>query len=321
VMYGNIVSQSSGAADSFFVFDALGSTRQLANSTGSLTDSYLYDSFGSGLVTSGSTINWLRYNGREGSEFDVDLVQYFIRARYYDPSTGRFLSRDPVGVNPIDANLYPYAKNRPSMLTDPSGLQCAGESPTDTRGNSCCNLFLRLFVQSPQYKAYLATLSKRFGGCPPPNIQCKMCASCPGLVGETLYPWVFLCDAPGFQGTDSNIYRTIVHELTHYAFACPGSSAFPSLKNPNALTCFMWERDELLSRMCAGQCSDLSTCMAYALGAYPLECAQFDSVTRPWLTNAYNTYSRNLSTLCPITYNSVVGMLQRLFVDVSKCCL
>ena len=46
LLYGNLVSQSRDGADSFYLFDALGSTRQLANSSGSVTDSYLYDSFG-----------------------------------------------------------------------------------------------------------------------------------------------------------------------------------------------------------------------------------------------------------------------------------
>ena len=50
------------------------------------------------------------------SDGDTDL--YFLRARYYDPDTGRFLGRDPVEF----AQRYAYAANHPATFTDPSGL-------------------------------------------------------------------------------------------------------------------------------------------------------------------------------------------------------
>ena len=63
MLYGNLISQRRSGTTSFYLFDGLGSTTQLANSTGSVTDSYLYDSFGNILLTSGSTTNPLRYIG------------------------------------------------------------------------------------------------------------------------------------------------------------------------------------------------------------------------------------------------------------------
>jgi RHS repeat-associated protein len=123
VFYGSLISQSRGGVDSFYLFDALGSTRQLASSTGSVTDSYLYDSFGNSLVTSGTTVNWFRFVGREGYEFSGDTGQYLLIARVYSPVTGRFLSRDPIGIESGDFNFYRYVNNLPSVLTDPSGLQ------------------------------------------------------------------------------------------------------------------------------------------------------------------------------------------------------
>lgn len=46
----------------------------------------------------------------------------YYRARYYDPGTGRFISEDPVAFRGRDINLYRYARNHPSLYSDPIGL-------------------------------------------------------------------------------------------------------------------------------------------------------------------------------------------------------
>ena len=123
-LYGNLVSQRRSGVSSFYLFDGLGSTTQLANSTGSVTDSYLYDSWGNNLLTSGSTTNWFRYVGQLGYYYDTDLSGYHLRARIYDPALGLFLTRDPAGMirNGAAINLYRYARNSPPRWSDPSGL-------------------------------------------------------------------------------------------------------------------------------------------------------------------------------------------------------
>jgi uncharacterized protein RhaS with RHS repeats len=47
---------------------------------------------------------------------------YFDNARYYDPTTGRFISTDPTGFAGGSANLYGYVNADPANFTDPSGL-------------------------------------------------------------------------------------------------------------------------------------------------------------------------------------------------------
>jgi RHS repeat-associated protein len=47
---------------------------------------------------------------------------YYMRARYYDPNVGRFISEDPKGFDGGDVNLYAYVQNNPIMGIDPSGL-------------------------------------------------------------------------------------------------------------------------------------------------------------------------------------------------------
>ena len=55
-------------------------------------------------------------------EYDYATGMYFYRARYYDPKVGRFVTKDPIGFEGGDVNLYVYAGNNPMNNTDPSGL-------------------------------------------------------------------------------------------------------------------------------------------------------------------------------------------------------
>jgi RHS repeat-associated protein len=103
----------SGTA-SYFLSDHLGSTRALADASGSVTSTLTYDSFG--MTTSPPTR--YTFTGRE-QDADVDLIYY--RARWYDPAQGRFISEDPIGFNG-GMNWYSYVDNSPLNATDPFGL-------------------------------------------------------------------------------------------------------------------------------------------------------------------------------------------------------
>ncbi len=72
---------------SFYGYDGGGNVRQLTNGAGAVTDTYEYDAFGNALQTSGSTPNVYLYRGEQ---YDADLGLYYLRARYYNPATGRF---------------------------------------------------------------------------------------------------------------------------------------------------------------------------------------------------------------------------------------
>jgi RHS repeat-associated protein len=80
--------------------------------------SYAYDSFGNKTASSGSLTNFFRYTGRE---FDTETGLYFNRARYLDPSTGRFISEDPFREVLRGLNFYTYVRNDPVGYTDPNG--------------------------------------------------------------------------------------------------------------------------------------------------------------------------------------------------------
>ncbi|MCA9031883.1 MAG: RHS repeat-associated core domain-containing protein, partial [Planctomycetaceae bacterium] len=118
VLYGNLVSQRRSITTSWYHYEALGSTRQLTDATEAVTDHYLYDAWGNVLSSNGSTVNPFMWTGNVGYHFDQDVDSYYIRARTFRPTIGRWLSVDPLGF--IDGeNLY-RAFFIPGN-TDPSG--------------------------------------------------------------------------------------------------------------------------------------------------------------------------------------------------------
>jgi RHS repeat-associated protein len=93
--------------------------RALTDGAGNVTGRYQYNSFG---VPSAGNAAPSR-DTFTGYQFDSASGLYYAGARYYDSSTGRFLSEDPIpAVNP-----YPYAANDPTNLVDVFGLGAAAE--------------------------------------------------------------------------------------------------------------------------------------------------------------------------------------------------
>jgi RHS repeat-associated protein len=109
--------QTSGASGvSYFLTDHLGSTSTLTDATGNPVEQGAYDSFGN---SAGSAHTRYGYTGRER---DPDTGMLYYRARFYDPSIGRFTSEDPVNFDG-GINWYAYVENNPISNTDPFGLQ------------------------------------------------------------------------------------------------------------------------------------------------------------------------------------------------------
>jgi len=88
---------------------------------GSVCSTGINDSLGVQAASTGSGTNWFRYTGRE---FDTETNYY--RARYYDPSAGRFTSEDPINFDG-GINFYSYALNDPVLFNDPMGLSATGQ--------------------------------------------------------------------------------------------------------------------------------------------------------------------------------------------------
>jgi len=122
-LYGPAVDSLLARTDAsgttaWYLADRLGSVRDIVDVSGNVVYHTGYDSFGNNVSTSGSGGDRFGFTGRE---HDAALNLYYNRARFYDPATGRFLIRDPIGFSAGDMNLYRYVNNSPTNGTDPSG--------------------------------------------------------------------------------------------------------------------------------------------------------------------------------------------------------
>ncbi|MEO0565078.1 MAG: RHS repeat-associated core domain-containing protein, partial [Chloroflexota bacterium] len=118
---GTVLSQTRNGATSYYLRDAQHSTRALTDGSGAVTDAYGFSALGELTESSGSTLNDYLYTGQQ---YDTESDLYSLRARYYDPGDGRFLSRDTYPydwTNPVEFNRYGYTANSPINGYDPSG--------------------------------------------------------------------------------------------------------------------------------------------------------------------------------------------------------
>jgi RHS repeat-associated protein len=92
----------------------------LIDKEGKIIESYSYDPYGN-ITHHTKTLETYNPYGYTGREIDTDDL-YYYRARYYDPTIGRFITPDPIGFAGGDTNFYRYVGNDPVNFTDPSGL-------------------------------------------------------------------------------------------------------------------------------------------------------------------------------------------------------
>jgi len=131
----NLLSASGPDYRNYYHYDGLGSVVGLTNDDGAVKRTYAYDAWGNPTNAPGLFEGENKF-GFTGEHWDERTGLLYLRARYYDPSVGRFISRDlfpGFSYYPPSLNRWAYAANNPINLVDRSGLLAS--KPTITIGS------------------------------------------------------------------------------------------------------------------------------------------------------------------------------------------
>ena len=130
-VYGNeYISQNNGSSSGYYLNDEQGSILYLTGSDGSIRNHYRYSAFGESITAEETVPNRLKYNAQMADEL---TGLYYLRARYYNASLGRFTQEDVIYNDGL--NLYAYCNSNPVMYSDPSGF--AKETCKSKVGGEC----------------------------------------------------------------------------------------------------------------------------------------------------------------------------------------
>lgn len=140
-VYGRgLIGEETNSAFKTYHFDYRGSTIAITDASGTITDTFAYDTYGKVIARTGASEVIFTYNGRDGVVTDDNGLIY-MRARYYSPDMRRFINADIVRgeiSNAVTLNRYAYANGNPISFVDPFGLsvekqQDAGAQQIDKR--------------------------------------------------------------------------------------------------------------------------------------------------------------------------------------------
>lgn len=120
---GGLASRRAGTSSVFYSFDSEGNLAQRSDSSGAVSSNHFFSAHG--VALSGALTEPFGYKAQVGYYTDAETGLHLLTHRYYDPNTGRFLTRDPIGYGG-GLNLYSYVVNNPTNSVDALGL-----SPSD----------------------------------------------------------------------------------------------------------------------------------------------------------------------------------------------
>jgi RHS repeat-associated protein len=112
-------SVRSGGQTYYYLSEQPGSVTGLVNQSGQVVNKYEYSPFGETTIFQQQVSQPILFHGRE---YDAETKLYYVRARYYDPAVGRFISQDPIWLEG-GINLYAFSNNAPTVGRDPSGTR------------------------------------------------------------------------------------------------------------------------------------------------------------------------------------------------------
>nr|WP_245339154.1 RHS repeat-associated core domain-containing protein [Paenibacillus shirakamiensis] len=121
----------------YYMYNGHGDVVQVIDENGTVVNKYQYDEWGNILQQSEQVPNSFKYAGEMQ---DAETGLYYLRARYYDPSAGRFISKDTYQgdvSNPLSQNLYTYVENAPLNNIDPTGNWCTSANGKYSHPGGC----------------------------------------------------------------------------------------------------------------------------------------------------------------------------------------
>jgi RHS repeat-associated protein len=131
------LAEFRSATASYYEADGVGTITSISNSSGAIAETYTYDSFGKPNSSTGTLTNPFRYTARE---FDSETAVYSYRARYFDPSIGRFLSQDPGEEGSLFVRVEPISlrAKQSHQLRRPAGPVHFETEQSTTSSTFCC---------------------------------------------------------------------------------------------------------------------------------------------------------------------------------------
>ncbi|MCS7464395.1 discoidin domain-containing protein [Paenibacillus doosanensis] len=130
---------SSGLTPYYYLYNGHGDVVQIVDAAGNVKNAYQYDEWGNidASKSKEEIQNTFKY---AGEQLDAETGLYYLRARYYDPSVGRFINKDTYEgdiTNPLSLNLYTYVHNNPLTNVDPTGHWCISADGNNVHDKGC----------------------------------------------------------------------------------------------------------------------------------------------------------------------------------------
>ncbi|MFM1652571.1 RHS repeat domain-containing protein [Brevibacillus sp. B_LB10_24] len=121
----------------YYLYNSHGDVDAITDVRGETLNRYEYDSWGNIVSQQEAMSNPFKYTGEM---YDNESKLYYLRARYYDPSVGRFISEDTYKGqvdNPLSLNRYVYTQNNPINFIDPTGHWCESKDGKWAHAGNC----------------------------------------------------------------------------------------------------------------------------------------------------------------------------------------
>ncbi len=126
---GNVVSVKQGNNEYYYLRNAQGDIVKLIDASGNTVVKYTYNTWGKKVTTTGSlagTLGLFQPFRYRGYVYDWETGFYYLQSRYYDPTTGRFVSADVMlstGQGVLGHNAFAYCLDNPVCRIDPTGYR------------------------------------------------------------------------------------------------------------------------------------------------------------------------------------------------------